>query len=361
MNILLEKKNTIIKAVIAVVIVALMVFFIYPYLFGKDYSGNGERNQKVLVTIPQGASTSRIAQILVEDNIIASEKAFVNAVKNKPDANLTYGSYYLYQKASAKDTLNLLLNRDSKAMIEFLVPEGNTVLGTINKIADDLVESEVMENTTPLTKDQIIEKLKTTLKENRDLLPAQANGSFEGWLFPAKYDLETFDAKKIIENMIEKTKSVLKDVNLPEDKWEDTIKRSSIVQKEVNKVDDMNKVARVIDNRLKINMPLQMDTIIAFGVTKGKSNLGLELKQSDLDDSTNPYNSRFHTGLPPTPISSPGKAAIEAVIKPEPGDWLYFCTTNPETGETEFSNTSAEFEVSRAKYKAWLANHPEYK
>jgi UPF0755 protein len=112
------------------------------------------------------------------------------------------------------------------------------------------------------------------------------------------------------------------------------------------------KVTRVIQNRLEREIPLGMDSINAYGL--GKS--GTELVGSDFDVD-NPYNSRMHLGLPPTPISNPGEAAIAGALNPAEGDWVYFVTVNLDTGETLFTDSYDEFLAGRARYQQWVAEN----
>jgi UPF0755 protein len=70
------------------------------------------------------------------------------------------------------------------------------------------------------------------------------------------------------------------------------------------------------------------------------------------------YNTYTHKGLPIGPISNPGKDAIDAVLAPAAGKWLYFVTTDPTNKVTKFVNTAAEFAVINAEWHAWLAKHP---
>ena len=94
----------------------------------------------------------------------------------------------------------------------------------------------------------------------------------------------------------------------------------------------------MILNRLDADMALGMDTTVAYGLGISAS----QLTDDQLGDDSNAYNTRIHKGLPPTPISNPGDGAITAAVNPPDGKWLYFVTTNLQTGETKFVETEDE-------------------
>ena len=105
-----------------------------------------------------------------------------------------------------------------------------------------------------------------------------------------------------------------------------------MAQAEGGSVTDYPKIARVIINRLKINMPLQFDSVLLYGLNKYAINV------TDAQIATpGPYNDFEHDGLPPGPIANPGNAAIQGVLHPVPGNWLYFLTVTG--GKSEFSPT----------------------
>jgi len=111
---------------------------------------------------------------------------------------------------------------------------------------------------------------------------------------------------------------------------------ASIVEKETGVPADRGKVASVFVNRLRIGMPLQTDPTVIFGL--GAAFDG-NLRKRDLLADT-PYNTYLHAGLPPTPISIPGKASLLATVRPDPGKALYFVARGD--GSSEFSDTLAE-------------------
>ena len=115
---------------------------------------------------------------------------------------------------------------------------------------------------------------------------------------------------------------------------------------------------RVIENRLvdtdNVVGRLQMDSTVLYGVGK----TGGVPTREDLDND-NPYNTYIHAGLPPSPIGVVGDRAIEAVMHPAEGDWLYFVTVNLDTGETLFAATLEEHNANKALFDQWLAENPQ--
>lgn len=110
---------------------------------------------------------------------------------------------------------------------------------------------------------------------------------------------------------------------------------ASIVEKETGLSADRGKVAAVFTNRLRIGMPLQTDPTVIYGL--GAAFDG-NLRKRDLQADT-PYNTYMRNGLPPTPISMPGKASLLAAVRPEPSRALYFVARGD--GSSQFSDDLA--------------------
>jgi UPF0755 protein len=121
---------------------------------------------------------------------------------------------------------------------------------------------------------------------------------------------------------------------------------ASLIERESRLQEEYPKVARVVYNRLAKKMTLGIDASILYGLGRTSG----VLHASELAKDT-PYNTRLHTGLPPTPIASPGDAAIEAALQPSPGDWLYYVLENKD-GHQLFTSSYAEFLKQVAKSKA---------
>jgi UPF0755 protein len=114
-----------------------------------------------------------------------------------------------------------------------------------------------------------------------------------------------------------------RDPDIPVESLEQAIVLASIVEKETSRADERPRIAGVFQNRLRKKMRLQSDPTIIYGISGGKGYLEGPILQSHLDQE-NPYNTYKINGLPPTPIANPGRAAIEAVLKPAKTDDLYF-------------------------------------
>jgi UPF0755 protein len=108
---------------------------------------------------------------------------------------------------------------------------------------------------------------------------------------------------------------------------------ASIVEKETGKPADRPQIGGVFTNRLRIGMPLQTDPTVIYGL--GPQFAG-SLRKRDLQADT-PYNTYTRTGLPPTPIAMPGKAALLAAVQPAPTQALYFVSRNDGSGSSHFS------------------------
>ena len=185
------------------------------------------------------------------------------------------------------------------------------------------------------------------------ILPSEANGHFEGWLEPGSYGVKNKSASDILKAMVDKRVAKLDGLGVPSGADRERIMIiASIAEAEVNRPEYYGKVSRVIENRLQAGMPLGMDSTVAYGANTSPS----KLTDAMLNDASNAYNTRINKGLPPSPISNPGDNAIQAAMNPEEGNWLYFVTTNLQTGETKFVATEAEFWKIRDEYKSANAN-----
>ena len=130
---------------------------------------------------------------------------------------------------------------------------------------------------------------------------------------------------------------------------DDALTLASIVEKETGSKADRAMVGSVFNNRLRIGMPLQTDPTVTYGAgpAKGQEYDGNWLRARA---DNNPWNTYLHTGLPPTPIAMPGKAALLAAVQPKPSSALYFVAKGDGTGASQFSDTLEEHNRAVNKY-----------
>ena len=119
---------------------------------------------------------------------------------------------------------------------------------------------------------------------------------------------------------------------------------ASIVEKETGKPSDRAQIGGVFSNRLRIGMPLQTDPTVIYGLG---AQFNGNLRRRDLQADT-PYNTYTRSGLPPTPIAMPGRAALLAAVQPEPTRALYFVSRGD--GSSEFSASLDEHNRAVNKY-----------
>lgn len=319
------------------------------YLFGvrtplaaPDYEGTG--GEPVEVEVPQGANGYSIGAELAEKNVVASADAFVQAFKANPDAAaIQPGTHTLRLRMSAASAVAVLAeNKIDRA--GFTVPEGYTV----DQIRASMVEQGWSEA-----------DVKAAFGSLDSLLPAEAGGEAEGWLFASSYESrpELTPAADVVQQMIAETIKVLDGLDVPADQRETVLIKASLIEREARLADDRPIMAAAIENRLAADEWLGIDAALLYGL--GRTGGGVT--SAELADADNPYNLsvRGHKGLPPTPIAAPSRASIEAVMKPaDDPDVFFWCTVNLETGETKFANTQAEHDQNVAELHEWMAANP---
>ncbi|PWG60787.1 endolytic transglycosylase MltG [Bifidobacterium catulorum] len=350
-----KQRSRVVKIVVAVFVLAAVIgggWFLYSNLSAArdkvqvsrtqapDYPGPGSGS--VEFTVENGQNSVQIGDSLTKAGIVKSSVAFQQAVTNSGlQDQLQPGTFELRYRMSADDVVKILT--DSTKATGFLV------------VNPGERSSAVIEQAAKLSGIDKSEFDKIVKAKGKGILPSEAKGSFEGWLQPGNYNVKgKKSASAILKEMVDKRIEHLDSLEVPTgSKREEILIISSIIEGEVNQSSYYGKVSRVIQNRLARNMPLGMDSVVAYGNNVAPR----ALTRAMLNDGKNPYNSRIQKGLPPTPISQAGDTAINAAMHPEDGDWLYFVTVNLDTGETKFTADQAEFQKYAKEYEAWEAKN----
>ena len=312
-----------------------------------DYEGSGTGS--VSFTIAEGDDGLTIAKNLKKADVTASVDAFYELLLNTtPEPTFVPGVFSLKKHMSAAAALAALLDPNSVQVDTVAVPEGKTEAQVITIISE----------ATGLTTAEIQAAADDVASFG---VPAEAP-RLEGFLFPATYQFSPgTSAHDILQAMVDRCIQSLDEHGVAvEDRFR-VITLASLVQKEAGVGSDFPKVARVFLNRMDANLwptaLLESDATVAYGAgVVGK----VETTQAQRDDESNPYNTYVHPGMLYAPISNPGDMAIEAVLSPADGPWLYFVCVNYETGETIFSTTAEEHAAAVDQWGQWLKEHPEY-
>ena len=328
------------RAALLRVIAALAVVFIFTGGLHEMRKGGGgapnfpcqtSENSEAIISIGKGATGAVIAQLLFDAKVVKSSSSFFQvAVSDKRSERIAPGTHRIQIKLCAKDALDQLL--DPKRITSLIgVIEG----AWITEIADAMVASG-------FSRKEVTAAIKSVD------LPAGFK-TLEGLLFPAQYSFEDkTSAQSALTSMIERALLEMSNSGIAAGSGKYSPQQlliiASIIQAE-GEPKDFGKVSQVIRNRLRMGMPLQMDSTVHF-VQKLRGNIFLSTKSTLINSE---YNTYRKYGLPPGPIGNPGLAAMVAAVSPEVGDWIYFITVAP--GDTRFTSTLDQFNIWKAEYR----------
>src|SRR5712691_8675915 len=271
-----------------------------------------------VVEIPAHHGVLGVAQSLKEAGVIRSRLGFVMVSVLRGSArSLKAGEYEIPQNATPLIILSLL--EDGKVRTHMVVfPEG----GTVQDLAR-LLDSEQLGSG---------EEVPRLAREPGFLrsLGIEAE-SLEGYLFPDTYQfIKGMTTEEMLARMVQRLREQVTPVILARAQAKglnlhQLLTLASIIEREAVAPQELPLISAVFWNRLRREMPLQADPTVQYAVRKERR----ALSRADLQVNS-PYNTYRVLGLPPTPIASPGKAAIQAALEPAPVNYLYFVSIGDE-------------------------------
>lgn len=313
----------------------------------EDYPGPG--TGKVLFEVKEGDTVAQMGRGLKDEGVVASVQAFIDAAADEPKSNtIQVGFYELQKEMRAADALAILMDPSNQSKNTVTIPEGLRVTDTLDILAKQTKFSRP--------------KYEQALTDPAGLgLPDWAEGNFEGYLFPATYEIGPKDKPAdILAAMIARWRQAADTVELEARADElgytpaELMTIASLVEAE-GRGDDMPKIARVIMNRLEnpdngvTYGLLQIDATVNFAL--GRQGV-VAVTEEDLQVDS-PYNTYKYPGLPPGPVEAPGEQAMAAAANPAEGDWLFYVTVDLATGETKFTESYEEFLQFKAEFKQY--------
>ena len=329
-------------ALIVIVALGAVIVFVGKGMLGDKFSTpdyQGEGTGAVQVQVKSGDTSKDIAATLTKLGVVKSERAFTKAAEADSSASSIQPGYYRLRKGmSASSALALLLDPSSRLNTKVTVPEG-------------LSAKEIYALLSKKTK-LPVQQFQLAARNPVALGARQGVTNIEGMLFPATYDFDPgTTAADMLKEMVAtfnervdlaalNASGVSRGMN-----WYQILKIASLLEEEAI-TDDFGKVATVIDNRVAQGMRLGMDSTINYAL--GRSRIRVSEAETFI---SSPYNTYRVNGLPPTPISNPGLAAIEAAMRPTPGNWLYFVKINKD-GHSYFTADYNDFINHKNQAKA---------
>lgn len=330
----MNKKAAVTLGSVSTFLIALILtgtFFFYQFL----KTGVSSDTTEVLFDVEPGQTIATVSENLEQQKLIKNKWLFFQYARYVgANARLKKGEYSLNQSMNPDQIIAVITSGRSVAR-NFTVIEGANIFD----IADQVEKSGIgtRDEFLKLVRDQDYITTTLNLRKGVDLIPE----SLEGYLYPETYKYTKFDSvKELTTQMVKKFLKVweefepmAKKINWSRHK---VVTFASIVEKETGHAEDRPLVSSVFHNRLIKKMKLQTDPTILYGIAVETGVMPKNISKKDILTPTR-YNTYTIPGLPPTPISNPGRDAYFVALNPVKTNYLYFVSKND--GTTAFSES----------------------
>lgn len=296
--------------------------------------------QPRIVTIPPGASSSQIGDLLAGAGLIRRSTDFVLMVRLRGLTRSLHEGEYQLSPAIGLLGIGDILARGDVLQHAITIPEGFTAAEIIDVLArDGLGDRDRL---------QTLVRTGATMFEY-DFLRGLPTTSLEGYLYPDTYRIpRQLPERTIIKIFLDRFAQMV----LP--RWSahpgtryslhEMLTIASLVEREAKMPAERPLIAGVLHNRLRRGWPLEVDATVLYALGRHK----VVVTYHDLKVDS-PYNTYLHLGLPPGPIANPGLAAIEAALVPAQTDYLFY-VARPD-GSHAFSKTFQEHIAATRRYR----------
>lgn len=323
--------------ILFLLVLAVLLVASAPVLYFKSYFDNptNKASKPFLVEIERGMSVREVAEVLKSQGVIRSVFDFALACRLM-DASIQAGEYRIPPRLKPTELIRAF-SPEHLALCRVTIPEGSTLkdIAAIVESSLGILGSDFL--------------MICNDKSFTAHLGFQAN-SLEGYLYPETYYFEPgTSARKVAERMVKEFRDVvgpkyqsrIAELGMTLHK---VVTIASLIEKETAVARERPLISAVIYNRLRRNMPLQIDATVIYGLKDFDGNL----TRDDLEADT-PYNTYTRKGLPPGPICSPSKASLLAALYPRDVPYLYFVSMN--NGHHKFSATIEEHNRAVWRYQ----------
>ena len=292
--------------------------------------------------VSPGTGAGAIARALQNAALIGDRDLFLDYARVEGfDRRFEAGVYFLNQTLSIRQIVELLTD-SSKSFIPFRTVEGARI--------EELAALIDANNLLAFSGAEFLAHV-----DEGAALPVEfaawagipEGASLEGFMFPDTYQLPPEISPPDLRDILlrtfrERVGDALRQEALEQElTLHQAVTLASIIEREAVWRDEHARIASVYRNRLRINMPLEADPTVQYGIQGARGNWWPQITQSDYRAVISPYNTYLHPGLPPGPIASPGLSAIQAVIHPAESDHYYF---RAACDGSHYHNFAATFE-----------------
>ena len=344
-------------SLLAIGTVTMLVGGSVGWWYLQQINPSGDPEPAVNFTVDEGETIDTLSVRLQNEGFITNARVFRWYVERQGGLELTPGYYRLRPRDHMGNLMAVLRTPPEQTYTSVTFPEGFTVDRMAQRLSERMPRLLMSDFITAATDGSV-----------RSEWQPEGVTSLEGLLFPDTYQVSNGETPdQVIRRMVALMERVGRQEDIVVKGYEQALQAyqvlivASMVEREAKIEADRPMIARVILNRLRINMPLQIDATLFYQQDQNRP--FQELKALDT-----PYNTYLYAGLPPTPIANPGRASIQAVLNPAPNPpeggpecqqlpdevrkeqcmWLYYVLADEEGGHA-FAVTLADHEANVQK------------
>jgi UPF0755 protein len=312
----------------------------YGYSWVQKQIDPGAPGATIEVSVPSGTSGSELGKLLHEEGVIGNPNVWRVWSQLNPVGSFQAGRYKFAKNSSFEEVVAVLAETPSVPQQQPLtIPPGLRITQIANRVGE--LPGRDAQRFIDATQQGIVKSA---------LLPTESGKNLEGFVVAETINFDLSDDEgEILAKLVDEWDNSARKAGIMEAQDKvgytpyEVLIIASLIEREAKFDDERPKVARVIYNRLKANMYLQLDATTVYDLGGGVPTAA-DLKKDA------PYNTYTNKGLTPTPIATPSIASIKAALAPSEGDWLYYVVTSSD-GRSSFANSFAEHRRNIAKAK----------
>ena len=335
--------NPAIKTLLAIIVIIIFAVAVVGFSMLAEYLSTGEgTDETVTIEVVQGENVWDIAAKLKEEDLIGYEVVFYLKARNTgADGRLRYGTFTFHKESGLEEIIQVLTTGGAqKDSIMFTIPEGYSIEMIAKKLEAENICTEA-DFLQAVEQDYDYWFVKE-IPDNKDI-----KYKLQGFLFPETYaiteDMTAEDIVKVMLNQFDKafTEEMRERMDILDKDIFTIVIEASIIEREAKVPEERPMISGVIQNRLAIDMKLQMCPTALYPITDGNYDKNFVTIEDTRFDS--PYNTYVYAGLPVGPIANPGASSLEAALYPVEHEYLFYHTNEEKKdGSHIFTKTYQE-------------------